>query len=61
MGKAIYSFWWSEEGQDMVEYTFLIALVALGAIGLLQTQGTAVSAIWVSADSTAHSAVAAVS
>ncbi|HVW86171.1 MAG TPA: hypothetical protein VHB50_15895 [Bryobacteraceae bacterium] len=35
-----------EEGQDLIEYTLLIAFVALAAAALLGNVGTSISGIW---------------
>ena len=38
--------------QDLIEYTLLLAFVALGAIGLLSRTGSSLSGLWTSANST---------
>jgi len=38
--------------QDLIEYTLLLAFVALGAIGLLSQAGTGITSLWTSANST---------
>jgi pilus assembly protein Flp/PilA len=35
-----------EEGQDLVEYSLLLAFIALAAIALLSAAGTSVTSIW---------------
>jgi Flp pilus assembly pilin Flp len=35
MGATLANFWLDEGGQDMVEYSLLLAFVALAAVGLL--------------------------
>jgi len=40
-----------ETGQDLVEYTLLIALVALTSTGLFMGAGTSASSVWSSANS----------
>jgi Flp pilus assembly pilin Flp len=35
MGATLANFWLNEGGQDMVEYSLLLAFVALAAVGLL--------------------------
>lgn len=35
-----------EDGQDLVEYSLLLAFIALAAIALLSAAGTSVSSIW---------------
>lgn len=54
-------FWKNEEGQDLIEYTLLLAFVALVAAGLFISAGQSVSGIWIQANtklSTASSAAA---
>ena len=38
--------------QDLIEYTLLLAFVALGVIGLFSQTGTTLSGLWTSANST---------
>src|ERR1700722_18434543 len=38
MGKVVRSFWASENGEDLLEYTILIALMVLGVMSLLGNQ-----------------------
>jgi Flp pilus assembly pilin Flp len=49
MAKSLYNFWIDEEGQDLVEYTLLIALVALGGVSLMKAQGAGIKPVWSSA------------
>jgi pilus assembly protein Flp/PilA len=37
-----------EDGQDLVEYSLLLAFIALAAIALLSAAGTSVTSIWTS-------------
>jgi Flp pilus assembly pilin Flp len=39
-------FWNEEDGQDLVEYTLLLAFVALASAALFIGAGTSVSSIW---------------
>ena len=39
-------FWQEEEGQDLVEYSLLLAFIALAAVALLSSAGGAVKNIW---------------
>ena len=49
--KRIFRIFFSEDvGQDLVEYTLLIAFVALTSAGLFLGTGTSVSQIWSSAN-----------
>ena len=52
MATVLSNFWSDEEGQDMVEYTVLIAIVALSTLTYLEIQGTAVSSVWGTASTT---------
>lgn len=40
-----------EEGQDLVEYTLLLAFVALASAALFINAGTSINGIWTSASS----------
>jgi len=50
------AFWQEEEGQDLVEYSLLLAFIALAAIALLGSAGTSVKSIWTSINSSLTSA-----
>jgi len=39
-------FWQDDQGQDLIEYTLLLAFVALSSAVLFTTTGTTVSKIW---------------
>ncbi|MCC7175788.1 MAG: hypothetical protein IT159_11375 [Bryobacterales bacterium] len=39
-------FWKEEEGQDLIEYTLLLAMVCLASAALMIGSGTAVHGIW---------------
>ena len=40
------NLWNDEQGQDLIEYTLLMAFVALASAALFITSGTSVSKIW---------------
>ncbi len=42
-------FWNEEDGQDLVEYTLLLAFIALASAALFIGAGTSVSTIWTQA------------
>lgn len=44
-------FWNEEDGQDLVEYTLLLAFVALASAAMFISAGTSVSSIWSQANS----------
>ena len=43
---TLQAFWNGEEGQDMVEYSLLLAFIALAAVGLLSGIKTQISGLW---------------
>jgi Flp pilus assembly pilin Flp len=47
-----------EQGQDLIEYTLLLAFVALASAALFTSAGTSVSNIWKSASTNLASAAA---
>jgi len=49
-------FWADESGQDLIEYTLLIAFIALGSAALFAKAGSSTSNIWGSASTTLHNA-----
>ena len=53
--------WKNEEGQDLIEYTLLLAFVALVAAGLFIQAGKSVSGIWSVANTTLTNAASAAS
>jgi len=46
MIRLIDEFWREEDGQDLVEYSLLLAFVGLAAVGLLQSAKTSINTIW---------------
>jgi Flp pilus assembly pilin Flp len=42
----IRTFWANEQGQDLIEYTLLMAFVALASAGLFLGAGSSVKHIW---------------
>jgi Flp pilus assembly pilin Flp len=42
----IYSFFREEDGQDLVEYSLLLAFIALAAVAVLGSVKNSVSTIW---------------
>lgn len=43
---ALLAFWKEEDGQDLVEYSLLLAFIALAAVALLGGVKTSVNTIW---------------
>ena len=56
---ALQAFWNREEGQDMVEYSLLLAFIALAAVGLLSGIKASISSLWTSINTTLTSTAAA--
>ena len=52
-------FWQDESGQDLIEYTLLLAFVALASASLFLSTGNSVGAIWGSANTQLTAANAA--
>jgi Flp pilus assembly pilin Flp len=46
----------SEDGQDLVEYSLLLMLIAMGAILLVWRSGTSVNPIWANGSTTLQGA-----
>jgi Flp pilus assembly pilin Flp len=51
MVKVLHGFWRDETGQDLIEYTLLMAFVALASAGLFISSGASISAIWSTSNS----------
>jgi Flp pilus assembly pilin Flp len=60
LGK-IRSFFVAEQGQDLIEYTLLLAFVALASAALFTSAGSSVSSIWTSASSNLSAAAGSAS
>ena len=48
---AIRNFWNDERGQDLIEYTLLMAFVALASAALFLGAGGSISSIWTTSNS----------
>ena len=44
--KTLRNFWNDESGQDLIEYTLLMAFVALASAALFMSAGDSVKGIW---------------
>ena len=49
--RAIYNFWNDDQGQDLIEYTLLMAFVALASAALFLGAGGSISGIWSTSNS----------
>lgn len=52
MRSLVTGLWNEEEGQDLIEYVLLVALVALGCVAGMGTLSAAINAAFVSASGT---------
>lgn len=57
----IQRFWREESGQDLIEYTLLMAFVALASASLFISAGGSVSSIWGTASNQLSNASASAS
>jgi len=53
--------WLDEQGQDLIEYTLLMAFVALASAALFISSGTSISQIWSDTNSSLKQAASAAS
>jgi Flp pilus assembly pilin Flp len=42
----VLRFWEEEDGQDLVEYSLLLAFIALAAIAILSAASSNITALW---------------
>ena len=61
MINIVRNMWKDESGQDLIEYTLLLAFLALVAAGVFISSGTTVKGIWNSASTQLTSASTAAS
>ena len=54
--KQFKQFWREREGQDLIEYTLLLAFVCLASAALFINAGQSISGIWSTASSSLSSA-----
>jgi Flp pilus assembly pilin Flp len=55
------NFWQDETGQDLIEYTLLLAFVALSSAALFAGAGKSAKGIWTAANTTLSTANSAAS
>ena len=46
MKTFLLCLWRNEEGQDLIEYTLMLAFVALASAALFSSAGTSINQIW---------------
>jgi Flp pilus assembly pilin Flp len=61
MRSFMQRFWQDESGQDLIEYTLLMAFVALASASIFVSAGTSVSTIWGSTSAQLSNAATAAS
>ena len=52
----LYHFWKEEDGQDLIEYTLLLAMVCLASAALMIGSSDAVDGIWTTTQNNLNSA-----
>ena len=58
---ALLTFWKEEDGQDLVEYSLLLAFIALAAVALLGSVKGSINTMWTTINSTMTNANTAAS
>lgn len=61
MTSALKNFWQEEDGQDLVEYSLLLAFIALAAISVLSGIKSNISSVFTSINSNLANAATAAS
>lgn len=61
INSVLKAFWQEEDGQDLVEYSLLLAFIALAAVALLQNAGASVKVLWADISTALISATSAAS
>jgi Flp pilus assembly pilin Flp len=58
---ALKTFWQEEDGQDLVEYSLLLAFIALAAVAILSGVKGQITALWTSINNALTDAVTSAS
>jgi len=58
MRRFLQEFWKDESGQDLIEYTLILAFVALASAAIFTTAGGHVKSIWENAEGKLETAAA---
>jgi Flp pilus assembly pilin Flp len=61
MRSFMQKFWQDESGQDLIEYTLLMAFVALASASIFISAGNSISTVWGSTSTQLASAAVAAS
>lgn len=56
ISSLLVGFWKEEEGQDLVEYSLLLAFIALAAVALLTGVKTSINGLWTTINTTLKNA-----
>jgi len=59
--KFLKTFWQEEDGQDLIEYTLLLAFIALASASIFLSAGGSISSIWTQGSNTLANAATAAS
>jgi Flp pilus assembly pilin Flp len=59
--QRVWNFWRDDQGQDLIEYTLLIAFVALASAALFLGAGGSITSIWSATNSQLSNAATSVS
>ena len=60
-GASMRAFWLEDQGQDLIEYTLLLAFVALASATLFLRAGGSIKSIWTTTTSPLAAAAASAS
>jgi Flp pilus assembly pilin Flp len=61
INSVLNAFWQEEDGQDMVEYSLLLAFIALAAVALLTGVKGQINTLWTTLNTTISNAAVAAS
>jgi Flp pilus assembly pilin Flp len=61
MKSAVVRFCGDEQGQDLIEYTLLLAFIVLGSAALMTKAGTSVKTVWAAGSTTLANAATSAS
>lgn len=61
MKNALFQFCTDEQGQDLIEYTLLLAFVALASAALMTKAGASVKTVWTAGSTTLAAAATSAS
>jgi Flp pilus assembly pilin Flp len=57
--KAVHRFLRDEGGQDLIEYTLLMAFIAMASAAIFAKAGSSVNGVWTGANTVLHNALVA--